>query len=212
MRSIRHLTPRYIWNRCLDSAYRRLHPDHPWLTPQMIAMLETMLRPEDHGLEWGCGRSTLWFANRVEHLTSIEGDASWASTVASLLDARGLGRKVDLHLIQITNRCRESLMADYVTAASQNEPEAYDFCLVDGDLRDRCAKFALSLLKPGGLLIIDNVERYLPHRGRSRSPNSRLTSAGCQNAIWQEVHDTIETWRSIWTSNGVSDTALWIKP
>jgi len=41
-------------------AYEKTHPDAPWLTAHAIAFLVDWLRPEDTGVEWGSGRSTLW--------------------------------------------------------------------------------------------------------------------------------------------------------
>jgi putative heme iron utilization protein len=49
-----------------------LHPNWPWLTKEAILLLERLLRPDDIGLEFGSGRSTIWFAERVEKLISIE--------------------------------------------------------------------------------------------------------------------------------------------
>jgi len=69
MRSFQHWTPRYIWNRLALMAHERQHPDLPWLTRAMIENLDTWLRPDDVGLEFGSGRSTVWFAQKVGHLT-----------------------------------------------------------------------------------------------------------------------------------------------
>jgi hypothetical protein len=52
-----------------------MHPDVPWLTRQAVEILEDWLKPGYVGLEWGSGRSTLWFARRVSHLTSPTGTA-----------------------------------------------------------------------------------------------------------------------------------------
>jgi len=59
MRTFRHRTSRYILCRALDIWYRKRHPDHPWLTPQAISILDSWLMPGDKGIEWGSGRSTL---------------------------------------------------------------------------------------------------------------------------------------------------------
>ena len=84
--------------------------------------------------------------------------------------------------------------------------------MVDGDFRGECALAALPKLKLGGVIIIDNVERYLPHEKPSCSPNSRSLNDGCESDSWSCFKDLVDGWRSIWTSNGVCDTALWIKP
>ncbi|MCK5642361.1 MAG: hypothetical protein KAJ19_16255 [Gammaproteobacteria bacterium] len=70
----------YLCPRCLYALLRRqiwirMHPDVPWLTRQAVEILEDWLKPGYVGLEWGSGRSTLWFARRVSHLTSPTGTA-----------------------------------------------------------------------------------------------------------------------------------------
>jgi hypothetical protein len=65
-------TPRYVCNRTRQYLYERRHPDAQWLTPAAIGLLGSLLRPTDGGAEFGSGRSTIWFAERVTGLTSIE--------------------------------------------------------------------------------------------------------------------------------------------
>ena len=77
MRSLKHWTPRYIYNRVVYAVYTRMHPEHPWLTAASIQFLDSWLRHSDIGFEWGCGRSTLWFSKRVAHLTSVEHNEDW---------------------------------------------------------------------------------------------------------------------------------------
>ena len=92
MRSFQHWTPRYIWNRLALMAYERQHPDRPWLTRAMIENLDTWLRPDDVGLEFGSGRSTIWFAQKVGHLTSVEHHPGWYAKVNDRLqEVRGGG-------------------------------------------------------------------------------------------------------------------------
>jgi predicted O-methyltransferase YrrM len=211
MSRLGHLTPRYVLDRVAVLAHQRRHPDAPWLTAAMIDLLGQWLRPTDIGLEWGAGRSTAWFAARVAHVTAVEDNAGWGTTVAAMLKQRGLSDRVDLNLIPIEKSGRTA-GASYVSVAQKVAPESLDFCLVDGDLRDYCALAALPLLKPGGVLVIDNIERYLPRANKSRSPNARGPADGFASPEWQELAEQIGNWRSIWTSDGVTDTALWIKP
>lgn len=82
--------------------------------------------------------------------------------------------------------------------------------LVDGAYRDHCARYALPKLAPGGLLVIDNVNWFLP--SETRSPFSRGPADGPANEVWRDVLDVIDAWRVIWTSCGVSDTAIYVKP
>ena len=201
MRRIKHWTPRYIVNRLRLMAYERRHPDAPWLTQEMVALLESWLRPEDHALEWGAGRSTLWLARRVGRLTSVEHNPSYHLRLKACLQAEGL-RNVELHF------CEQE--AEYVAVAAQLPPENLDLVLVDGLARDLCALAALSRLKAGGILVLDNSNWYLP--SESHSPNSRRRQEGPASDAWELFASRVKGWRCLWTSNGVADTALWVKP
>jgi hypothetical protein len=206
-----HLTPRYVFDRVKQIAFERRNPHAPWLTAGMIDILDQWVRPGDQGLEWGSGRSTAWLAARIGQLVTVEDDADWADKVQAMLAERGFADRVELNRIPIDPLDRSGSSA-YVAVASRHAVASLDFCLVDGDLRDHCALAALPLIKPGGLLIIDNVERYLPRKAKTRSPNARGMAENCASPTWRLVAEQIAGWRSIWTTNGVSDTALWVRP
>lgn len=208
MRSFRHWTPRYVRNRVAEALYHRSHPDEPWLTRVANEILGQYLRATDVGLEFGSGRSTVWFARRVRHVTSVEHDAAWFGRVGDLLSAVGCGNVDRLHVPE--GREIESGVPAYPFAGEALETESVDFVLVDGIYRDRCAARAIELLRPGGLLIVDNVNWYLP--SRSRSPASRSMRDGPDGEVWAEFARRVAPWRTVWTSSGVTDTALFFKP
>jgi predicted O-methyltransferase YrrM len=208
-RALRHRTPRYIYHRARQMAYERGHGDDPWLTPAAIRLLGTLLRPADRGLEFGSGRSTIWFARRVCALTSVEHDQQWYETVSARLKARGLGN-VDYVLAPGDQPMECGGESAYARTALVFPDVSLDFVLVDGRYRDYSAKFVLPKIKPGGMIIIDNVNWYLPCQ--SKAPHSRTDSLGPITPIWAEVAQELASWRSIWTSSGVWDTAIFIKP
>jgi predicted O-methyltransferase YrrM len=208
-RELSHVTPTYVKDRVALYLFERRNPGQPWLTRTMIRILESLLVETDHGLEWGSGRSTLWLAARVARLTSVEHDAGWAHRVSRQLEAAGLAN-VDFR--HVATAARESAAGEYVGVAGDLPNRSLDFCLVDGICRDHCARAVLPKLKPGGLLIIDNANWYIPRPRPSRSPNSRGLTDGYATPAWQIVGADLARWRCIWTTDGITDTALWIKP
>lgn len=207
-RALGHRTPRYIYNRTRLLIYERGHADAPWLTPAAIGLLESLLRPADRGVEFGSGRSTAWFARRVAALTSVEHDERWHETVTATLQARGL-RNVDCILAPGDQPMERGGDSAYARTALSFPDDSIDFALVDGRYRDYSAKFILPKIKPGGMLIIDNVNWYLPCQ--SKAPNSRTAALGPLTPVWAEVAAELAGWRSIWTTSGVCDTAIFIK-
>jgi hypothetical protein len=207
-RTLRHWTPRYVVNRLAVAYHQRIAPNDPWLTKPACTFLDDWLTGSDVGLEWGCGRSTLWFADRVQHLTSVEHNPHWHALVAARLAARGV-TNVDLRLCPVDPRNADDYQP-YIGVGLEFERSSLDFVLVDGQLRGRCAELALTLLKPGGILIIDNAEWFIPHPSHSPGAIARRTKAIA--AEWRGVVDALQGWRRLWTSNGVWDTAIYGRP
>lgn len=208
MRKIAHLTPRYIFHRIRQMLYEQGHRDDPWLTPAAIRLLESLLRPADRGMEFGSGRSTIWFAERVAALTSVEHDQQWYDVISARLKERGLAN-VEYILARPDQPVELGGRSTYARVALDFADASLDFALVDGYYRDYSAKFILPKIRPGGFLVIDNVNWYLP--SESRAPNSRTYALGSNGKIWVEVADELSQWRSVWTSSGVWDTAIFIR-
>lgn len=201
MRQFGHWTPRYIYDRLSEIVYQRRHSDAPWLGHDMVRILENWLTPSDRGFEWGSGRSTIWFAERVRSLVSVEHNPDWYQLVAAKIKAKGL-KNVEYHYCQ--NK------GEYRGVAAKYASESFDFCLVDGVVRDECALAAISLVKPGGIIVVDDFNRYLPTE--TRSPFSRTLEQGPETEQWATYQNAVQRWRKIFTTNGVKDSALWVRP
>jgi predicted O-methyltransferase YrrM len=201
--------PRYLIDRItVRRAFKRQTEIAPWITADALQILEGLLQPDDVGVEFGSGGSTTWFAARVGHLHSVEANPRWHADVESRI-ADGRVQNVSYHLAagiasdHGTPQARDS----YVNFAPDLEPESQDFVFIDGEYRDECALRALDLVRPGGAIILDNANTYLPNA--SRSP---WKVDGPATGLWQEFVERTAGWRSMWTTNGVWDTAFWIRP
>lgn len=209
MRKFRHLTPRYIINKTNLILYQRRYPDHPWLTQQANSILSTLLKKTDVALEWGAGRSTIWLARRVKQLTSVENDENWYKWVSTKLMEANI-TNVTLYLHKINKGHEEPIESPYVQVVNNFNKESLDMVLIDGKYRDVCANMVLDKICPGGIIIVDNVNRLLPHN--SIAPASIPSNLLPKSKEWAIFLDRVANWRKIWTSNGVWDTAIWIKP
>jgi len=209
MRSFCHWTPRYIVDRLSEYVYQKTHPDLPWLTKTANTILTSCLKETDVGLEFGSGRSTVWLAKQTKHVTSVEHDEVWHKNVKELFERSGIDN-VDYHFIPIDVPNDEGNEAAYVKIIDTFEVNSLDYVLVDGKYRGFCALNVLEKIRPGGMLIIDNVNWFLP--SASYAPNSRTNEEGPNGPIWGKVDQALQRYRKIWTSSGVSDTAFFIKP
>lgn len=208
MRKTSHWSLIYFIRRFQLAVDQRRYPDDPWLNRAAIDLLNSWLKSDDIGIEWGSGRSTLWLAQRMRHLISIEHDRIWAERMKALIEQKRI-TNVAYHYFSISDAATEE-SRPYVDVISTVPDSSLQFALVDGRLRDLCALAAIDKLGPAGLLVIDNVERYLP--SSSRSPESIDPKRSPASPLWQEFSQRVSDWRKVWVSNGVTDTCLWFKP
>ena len=199
---------RYVADKLALGVRTKLRGRQPWITFDAVAVLDDVLGPDDVGLEWGSGGTTLWFAPRVKQVHSVEAVPGWHGILSGQLRDQRI-TNADVRLVSVDDLGYETPehRAAYVGAFPEIAAGSLGFVLVDGEYRDACALRALDLLKPGGVLVLDNAEAYLP--STTRSP-WRLDAPA--NAGWATFLERVEGWRSIWTTNGIWDTTLWFKP
>jgi predicted O-methyltransferase YrrM len=206
-----HWTAAYVFNRSLDILSNFAHPQWPWLTPKAVRILEHSLKPSDKVFEWGSGRSTLWLARRVSFVASIEHDPIWFEKVRLRAERLNLSN-ITLQFVARNARGEDehdSGGSAYIAPLYEFE-HGFDLILVDGVYRGRCALAATHKLKPGGMVVVDNANWYLPCS--SRAPGSRTETQGAISHEWTEFKKSVSGWQVLWTSNGVTDTAIWVAP
>jgi predicted O-methyltransferase YrrM len=146
------------------------------------------------GLEWGSGRSTIWFAGRLGRLTSVEHSGEWHRFVNSQLRERGIRnvdyRRIELdHPVDMPTTPRYDVVPKYVAIADEFADGSLDFVLIDGHYRQACVPAAMKKLKPGGFLTIDN-SNWMP-QSEWGVPTSwplihKSTGFDSETSIWQK--------------------------
>lgn len=139
-------------------------------------------------------------------MISVEDYRPWHDKVAAQLAEAGAGNVEYLFVGQTPE--------EYLTPPTEAVSRLggrIDVALADGfKHRDHAALWAMERLRPGGLLIIDNVNWYLPHA--TRTPSSIGAAGKPATELWAEFHERSSAWRRAWFSSGVSDTASFIAP
>lgn len=143
----------------------------PWLTFGAIRWLASNIDSTMRVFEYGSGGSTLFFANRVREVVSVEHDPDWYARTRAALDAAGIRNCTYLLRTPVTQAdarfassdpAYEGLdFADYVNAIDGYPDGSFDLVGVDGRARPDCVVASLAKIKPGGLILLDNSER--PH-------------------------------------------------
>ena len=210
MRSIKHLSPRYVAARVKYGMYTKLNPDKPWITPMATNCMGNLLCKSDVLVEFGSGRSTAWLAKHVEQVVSVEHNPEWYARVQQLLDSGGI-QNVDYRLCTTENdNGAPATNEKYLSYFDEIDNESIDVVFVDGMFRNYCALHSVSKVKSGGLIVIDNCNWFLP--SVSRAPNSRSINEGPLDEVWNQFSEVTREWRTIWTTCGVSDTVIYFKP
>ncbi len=137
------------WSRSLrerkpvDAAGKPL----PWMNYAVIALLKDRLKKDMRVFEYGCGHSTLFYADRAESVTAVEYDEKWLARIKDIAPG-------NIRLIY---------QADDVDGAYcrsiHTTNEQYDVVIVDGRDRVNCVKQALDALTPNGVLLLDDAQR-----------------------------------------------------
>jgi hypothetical protein len=194
------LSPRWVAARVSLVVYEHRFPDVPWITRDAVKMLEAWLHKTQTGFEWGSGNGTLWLLKRSKSVTSVEHHRAWAESVRKRLFYAGV-RNADYRHVE---------EAGYVDVIDEFPDGHFDYVIVDGLFRDIATSKSIPKLRSGGLLLIDNANWYLP--SDSKTPLSRTPKQGPATPLWGQVEKTLSSWKRTWTTNGVNDTAIWVKP
>ncbi len=117
----------------------------PWLGYRATRRIAGLVGPGTRVLEFGSGLSTVWFARRGARVLSIETREEWAARVEALL------AKIPGHSVRVVSA--EPPYSPEIAAG-----EEFDFALVDGDGRDSAMATALSVVRAGGHVYLDNAD------------------------------------------------------
>jgi hypothetical protein len=166
------------WRRDLNECADPLVNEKPWLTFSAIRFLDKYVTSAMNVFEFGLGGSTLFWGSRVNTLVSVEHDPKWLERVTFAMQAKGWANwKVHLAEPKLVKSLDGSDPADpneyvssddayhgcsfreYATSIEAYPDRYFDIVLVDGRARPSCVKHAMSKVRDGGLLVLDNAER-----------------------------------------------------
>ncbi|MDI1314442.1 hypothetical protein [Prosthecobacter sp.] len=118
----------------------------PWITYPALDYLSQLDFSRSNVLEYGGGQSSLWWAERAESVTTVEGETKWAET----LRLRAPANLTVIGPVEAT---------DYAQAPLGSE-QTFHVIIIDGLMRFESAKASLPFLAPGGFLLLDNADWY----------------------------------------------------
>ena len=166
------------WAHSLQSGGNRFVDRRPWINFDAVASLEKSVSYTSRVFEFGCGGATLFFADRVRELVSVEHDPEWFRCVQAEMGGRTQARWIPhlvspspsavsaLHLasdpdayVSAEVRFSGCAFRDYAATIDTYQDHSFDLVLIDGRARPSCFKHALHKLKFGGTIVLNNAER-----------------------------------------------------
>lgn len=163
--------------------------DIPWLAPKAIEYLDIHLKSNHKLFEFGSGGSTKWFIDRVSEVVSVEHQLEWYKAVKE--EVKDCPNCTYIHS-----------PTPYDSEIKKYPNEYFDVVLVDGRRRNMCAKAAISKIKPGGMLILDDSER----------PRYRNTHQLVKNWPKSEFVEKIYNHKAVPVTCRDKMTTIWFKP
>jgi len=165
----------------------------PWMPYAVIDFLDRWMGPETLVYECGSGGSTLFFARRAGKVVSLESDEEWAKAVARRLREEGLAN-VALRCASADFARPETLPGSEFYKGIPTEPA--DLIVIDSldhsTHRARPVLFrrAEEVVRPGGLVVVDDAWRYQQLHGESKASEIRTfrgVGPGTRRPQWTDV-------------------------
>jgi len=132
-------------------------PYLPFLSMEAIEFYESILQPDFEVFEYGSGSSTVWLAERVKHVVSVEHCRKWHEAVSEQTHSL----PVTLGLIEFdkTDPDAGEKVSEYVDVINGFPDGFFDIVSCDGndEARSYCIIAAPKKVKPGGWLVIDDL-------------------------------------------------------
>lgn len=119
----------------------------PWYTYSVIDFLSRRLHPHMRVFEFGSGNSTLWWAERVASVVTVEHHPAWAARMAEEVP-----ESVSLLHIPLEpdgKYCR----------STRHTGQKFHVIVIDGRDRVNCARDCLGALRDDGVIVWDDSHR-----------------------------------------------------
>lgn len=132
----------------------------PWWPYEVAPRVASRLPKQARVLEFGGGGSTLWLADRGAHVDVVEHEPAWAEELQAAAGATVNVRMVPAGTTGSVGSARDTrFFDDYVATAHDYPDDSFDLVIIDGRARVECGLAAMTKVKPGGMLLLDDSDR-----------------------------------------------------
>ena len=114
-------------------------------TYPFISFIEPRLKDHFQVFEYGCGNSTIWYANRVKSIKSVEHDIEWLNKIKHKMPSNS---SIVYRELEYNGDYSKEVGKDLVK---------YHIVIIDGRDRNNSLLNALNNLTPDGIIVFDNT-------------------------------------------------------
>lgn len=125
----------------------------PWVTYGFMDFISDRLNTTMDIFEFGSGNSTLWYASKVNTVTSVEHDNIWFEKIKEIMP-----RNVNINYEKLLYNGEYSRFTNALD-------RKFDIVIVDGRDRVNCIKNAINTIKENGVIVLDDSERQQYKKG-----------------------------------------------
>lgn len=163
--------PQYVGRYLQHNLRQKLTPldlEVPFFSYAAIDFLTAYLQPDMTVFEFGTGGSTLFFAQRVKSVTSVENSIERFEAVVSRVKEKNLVNvEIKLRPFDVKNP-QDFEDSEYLQSI---HGETFDVIVIDGaeewtPVRPLCFQQAEQWVKPGGIIVVDDSWRYAMLHGK----------------------------------------------
>jgi hypothetical protein len=128
------------------NSFDKNHELLPWYTYPAIEYLQQLDFRDKTIFEYGCGNSSLFWAERAAKVISVDDDDRWYNEVLK-------NKKGNQELILAKDK------NEYICSINIFDLK-YNVIIIDGNYRYDCAVMAINNLENGGIIIFDNSDWF----------------------------------------------------
>jgi hypothetical protein len=171
----------------------------PWMSYRVTDWLNLYLNKGMRVFEYGSGASTVFFAERVKEVVSVEHNRNAHRIVGDALRDSNIR---NLHYIlkersdSKQNKGPHSSFDEYVKTIDAYPDNYFDIVIVDGRARCLCLNHGVNKVRPGGYILLDDSDR----------------------SRYNECKEALNDWKPVMFYGiapfklGMHETTIWEKP
>lgn len=123
----------------------------PWMTYPAIEFLQNYVTKNHEIFEFGCGASTIFFAQKTKKVYGVETNKKWLDLINEKLQSLNLSAQIELMENGIDNKNYEIF--------PQKFEKKFDIIVIDSLKRFLCAQHSINFIKDDGIIILDDSQR-----------------------------------------------------